>query len=484
MPQYKINPGDTLSGIAKQYNTNIATLQQLNPTITDPNKIFAGQSLILPESKTYSTIAEAPTIGGFNTVKDFLTTTTPTEPINAQTLAGNKEEIITPPADTSQNNPTPVIIDRTADIQARLDAMAKAEADRQAKIEADLAAAQAENKSLTTKLGEFFTGQKTREQQIADLEAKYQLPETFATQKANLETMKGLREQINTIETEKQNALATLEARSGVPRGIMGVQTTELERQYAVREAGLSAQLAALSAYDQTLQGNITQAVQLMGNYIDAYTYDTNLKLKEFDTFLGLNKDTLSTLSAGEKDSLDNQRTLLLQQYTDQMNEAKAIADLVTNNPNINWSGFDFSKGTLAQANQIVAQSPNKGKMTAPNSLDDLAKLGYARRGSASGIGWDFYKNGKPITAEKISQETGVSLATLLAGSTNPADIEKMGTAAVKEANLTSQQQGWINEAKASLDAVKQMYGDAVSMRDALIERYKQQYNFDLSPYF
>ena len=61
----------------------------------------------------------------------------------------------------------------------------------------------------------------------------------------------------------------------------------------------------------------------------------------------------------------------------------------------------------------------------APNSLDDLVKLGYSRVGSASGIGFDFYKDKKPITAEEILRITGVPLSTLLAGSNNPADEQK-----------------------------------------------------------
>lgn len=45
---YIIKDGDALSRIAAANNTDVATLQKLNPSITDPNKIFAGQSLELP----------------------------------------------------------------------------------------------------------------------------------------------------------------------------------------------------------------------------------------------------------------------------------------------------------------------------------------------------------------------------------------------------------------------------------------------------
>jgi len=43
-----IPKGATLSGLAQQYNTTINELRTLNPTIKDPNKIFAGATLNLP----------------------------------------------------------------------------------------------------------------------------------------------------------------------------------------------------------------------------------------------------------------------------------------------------------------------------------------------------------------------------------------------------------------------------------------------------
>ena len=44
MATYKIKSGDTLSQIAKKYNTTVKTLQKIN-NIADPNKIRAGKSL-------------------------------------------------------------------------------------------------------------------------------------------------------------------------------------------------------------------------------------------------------------------------------------------------------------------------------------------------------------------------------------------------------------------------------------------------------
>lgn len=49
MATYKIQTNDTLSGIAAANKTDIQSILKANPTITDPNKIFAGADLILPD---------------------------------------------------------------------------------------------------------------------------------------------------------------------------------------------------------------------------------------------------------------------------------------------------------------------------------------------------------------------------------------------------------------------------------------------------
>lgn len=55
---YQIQYGDTLSGIAKKYNTDVNTLMNLNPYITNANKIYAGKSLSLPKAPTLETPAQ------------------------------------------------------------------------------------------------------------------------------------------------------------------------------------------------------------------------------------------------------------------------------------------------------------------------------------------------------------------------------------------------------------------------------------------
>ena len=46
--RYTINWGDTLSGIAVKYHTTIAVLMELNPDIKNPDKIYAGKTMLVP----------------------------------------------------------------------------------------------------------------------------------------------------------------------------------------------------------------------------------------------------------------------------------------------------------------------------------------------------------------------------------------------------------------------------------------------------
>ena len=48
---YLIQPGDTLTSIAATYGTTVTVLLDINPQITDPNVIIAGDELLVPVSQ-------------------------------------------------------------------------------------------------------------------------------------------------------------------------------------------------------------------------------------------------------------------------------------------------------------------------------------------------------------------------------------------------------------------------------------------------
>ncbi len=75
MSQITIQKGQTLSGIAKQYGTTVNDLLKANPTIKNPNLIYAGSALNLPGSPT------SPVVAPKASVPSPSPTVTPSKPV-------------------------------------------------------------------------------------------------------------------------------------------------------------------------------------------------------------------------------------------------------------------------------------------------------------------------------------------------------------------------------------------------------------------
>lgn len=61
-----VKRGDTLGGIARRYNTNVATLLRLNPQIRNPNRLYVGQRIRVPAP------VQEPEPGGFTITRIHL----------------------------------------------------------------------------------------------------------------------------------------------------------------------------------------------------------------------------------------------------------------------------------------------------------------------------------------------------------------------------------------------------------------------------
>jgi LysM repeat protein len=91
---YQIAKGDTLSAIAAKNKTTIQDLLKLNPNITDPNKIYAGQSLTLGGAVTPPITTVPPPVAPLQPGTGTATTSTlgltpPPAPINYGDAAKN-----------------------------------------------------------------------------------------------------------------------------------------------------------------------------------------------------------------------------------------------------------------------------------------------------------------------------------------------------------------------------------------------------------
>lgn len=80
MASYTIKPGDTLLGIAKNFNTTVDELLKANPNITNPNLIYAGSTLNLPGQSGSGTTTTNTTTTSPSTTTTPTTNNTTTDP--------------------------------------------------------------------------------------------------------------------------------------------------------------------------------------------------------------------------------------------------------------------------------------------------------------------------------------------------------------------------------------------------------------------
>jgi LysM repeat protein len=59
---YVVVSGDTLRKIAERFDVTVADILRLNPDIKDPNKIYPGQKLVIPEAVTTYTVVRGDTL--------------------------------------------------------------------------------------------------------------------------------------------------------------------------------------------------------------------------------------------------------------------------------------------------------------------------------------------------------------------------------------------------------------------------------------
>lgn len=91
--QYTVKSGDTLSTIARQYNTTITRLLELNPTITDVNRLYVGQTLTVPKTNTTNTTNTANTTNTTNTTSQLIS---PRPASTGPTNSASKSYIVQP----------------------------------------------------------------------------------------------------------------------------------------------------------------------------------------------------------------------------------------------------------------------------------------------------------------------------------------------------------------------------------------------------
>lgn len=275
MSTYTIKRGDTLSGIASRYGTDVSTLMGLNPYIKNANLIYAGNSLNLPGQQSTQQVTQP-------------TTVQPTPTQSTQTVQ---------PSQTTQQLAETYAKNQTAntanDTQALLSQYEKiAEQQKQGLAKQRELSANQINSQRTDVLKTY--NDNARQAYINSMLGKKSVEQELA--QAGLNTTGLVGSAYANVENAYGNNLATLQASRDKSIENINKQLNESQLQYDIKESELLSDIEnaklELQKYGNELAYKKYQ--DALSNYMDFTNYDYNKNISDRDYNYKLARDKVA----------------------------------------------------------------------------------------------------------------------------------------------------------------------------------------------
>lgn len=269
MSTYTIQKGDTLSGIASKYGTNVSTLMSLNPYIKNANLIYAGKSLNLPGAQNTTQTATQPVTQTANTTPAKTTRELAEEYANAQTA-------------NSANDTNALLAQYEKIAEQRKQALQKNQELTNAQINSQKDdVLQNYHANARQAYINSMLGKKTVEQELSQ---------------AGLNTSGLVGSAYANVENAYGNNLATLQTSRDQSINNINKQLNESQLQYAMKENELLADIEnaklELQKYGNELAYKKYQ--DALSNYMDFANYDYNKAKDERDYNYQVERDKIA----------------------------------------------------------------------------------------------------------------------------------------------------------------------------------------------
>lgn len=348
METLQIKQGDTLSGIASSRGMTVDALLKLNPTIKDPNKIFAGASLNVGQSTP-----QAPT------------TSTITNPVDAPTPTSSPN-LPQPQAPQIQESFFTSSTENVANTRKALEDTYKSELDRITKEKEE---AQKRRDEIEAKQEVLL------ETDIKDLTQPFR--EDFENKERerlyiteNFEANQALTRELESLLTEGNEII---KRQKGAPLAL-----SVLNKKVNKTISDITARTGVIQAVMSARSNQIGEAYRLIDRSLDAMTADRKDQLDYYSTILDFyegQKDEegkkIAGLDKDQKEYIQAQIGLIEHDFTTAEKNAQNIKDLMTDpqtalfmaqaGVTLNDSPAEVSKKMAAQAErQEVIDLQNK----------------------------------------------------------------------------------------------------------------------------
>ena len=405
MAQITIEKGNTLGGIATKQSTTVEELLRLNPNITDPNLIIAGEQLNVPE------VFQGAVPQGAS--EDIFRATGVTEPITSAVLV--------PTADIPVVSPAPVVPPALTPTPTPTPTITPTEPTPTAPTPPTLTPEQQEIQRRTEELIELNKEFLGRAAFRREKEEEFGVPEIEATQRdltaqlsSLIEVAKGIPLGLTTVGA-KEMGIST--------RGITTLQRDDL-RENAIKSLMVSALLQATQGNLATAQDQVDRAI---GDKYNPIEEEINVKLANLDLILASPRFTQS-----EKDQAQKQKDIQEKKKSEiqeQKVEQKAIWDI-----------------------SVDAAQANASPTVLRNIQDAQTKEEALRIATEAGL---FEKEKKAPSRTEIKQVDTIEMANVLS---SVADENGY----VSPENYNKAKRAWVNEgySSASFDTQFSIYKD------------------------
>jgi hypothetical protein len=359
---YLIKKGDTLSAIAKTQGTTIAEIMKLNPSITNPNLIYAGKSLTLPtlgggvnSSMDYS---------GVNSVQDANTAINQNQDADIANAEKSSEPTVKSGYDVNGNLAVPTEVKKTTleDVKSAITPTT----------------AKPTTISLTDKYGALRTeyGVSNLETQLNDLNA--QLAEVQAIKKARIASEKGKTVATNVISgriseveaqeneriTALENSINNVSNQLNTKYNIINTMMTLTEKDYD----------NTVASYDKEMSNNISMYNILRGINEEEKSAE-EAKIDNARASAQIIYNSITSGNVDMKDLPENTKTLISKLevqaglpvgFYSTLKQNVGKADVVAT---YNWTGTDNKEYA-----SVITKDPDTGELKTTNMVLGVAK--------------------------------------------------------------------------------------------------------------
>ncbi|HDY66404.1 MAG TPA: hypothetical protein ENH85_01285 [Candidatus Scalindua sp.] len=210
--------------------------------------------------------------------------------------------------DATKNSLDNIIIQGTSALAGATsqDEFFKAQQDLLKKQQEALAKTQTEQQDWITKFKDVFAGRRPTADIMKEQMKKFGIPETWDKVQALIPEIGALSSELATLQTREMAEVSGIEHNPQYSVQFASRESARVSREYAIKQAGVSAELGAKTALMEAYRGNITTARNLVADVVGAMTYDTDQKLQDINTFIDNNQTFINGLRQDQKDLLND----------------------------------------------------------------------------------------------------------------------------------------------------------------------------------